>query len=149
MLKPGSPAPDFTAESTEGTVRLSEYLGQKNIVLIFYPGDDTPICTKQLCAVQESYAAFEQENTVVFGINPADLQKHQAFAGKFGYRFPLIVDADESIRKRYDVGKIFGLLFQQRIVYIIGKDKTIVYAKKGNPPVSELLQVIRAQEKEE
>lgn len=149
MLKPGSTAPDFCAESTAGTICLREYLGRKNIVLIFYPGDDTPICTKQLCAVQENYAAFEQEDTVVFGINPADLSRHQAFAGKFGYRFPLIVDADESIRTLYDVGKIFGILFQQRIVYIIGKEKTILYAKKGNPPVSELLQVIRARQTRE
>lgn len=145
MLKPGSPAPAFTADSTAGIVALEAFLGKKNIVLIFYPGDDTPICTKQLCAIRDSYAAFEDENTVVFGINPADRDKHQAFAGKFGYRFPLIVDDDESIRKLYDVGKVLGFLFQQRIVYIIGEDGNIFYAKKGNPPVSELLQAIRAQ----
>lgn len=144
MLRPGTPAPVFQAESTAGRIDLNDYLGQKQIVLIFYPGDDTPVCTKQLCAVQDNYADFEQAQTVVFGVNPADEAKHQAFAGKFGYQFPLIVDADESIRKAYDVGKILGLFFQQRIVYIIGKDGRIRYAKKGNPPVSELLKVIAA-----
>lgn len=143
MLTIGSPAPAFTAESTQGTIHLQDYLGRQNVVLIFYPGDDTPVCTKQLCAIQDQYSELEKLDTVVFGVNPADLGKHQAFSAKFGYRFPLIVDADEQIRTAYGVGKILGLLFQQRIVYIIGKDGTIIYAKKGNPPVSELMGAIR------
>lgn len=145
MLKPGTSAPAFTAESTAGTIRLQDYLGQKNIVLIFYPGDDTPVCTKQLCGIQDRYSELEKLDTIVLGINPADLNKHQAFSDKFSYSFPLIVDEQEKIRESYDVGKILGLFFQQRIVYIIGKDQKIRYAKKGNPPVSELMQVISAQ----
>lgn len=145
MLKTGTPAPAFTADSTQGRIALHDYLGKKNIVLIFYPGDDTPVCTKQLCAVQDHYTDFERKETVVFGVNPAELAKKQSFAGKFGYRFPLIVDEDQSIREAYDVGKILGLFFQQRIVYIIGKHGKIIFAKKGNPPVSELLQAISAQ----
>jgi thioredoxin-dependent peroxiredoxin len=144
MLKPGTSAPAFCAQSTEGTIHLQDYFGKKNIVLIFYPGDDTPVCTKQLCGIQERYSDLEKLDTVVFGINPANLNKHEAFAGKFGYSFPLIVDEDEQIRHAYDVGKILGLFFQQRIVYIIGKDQTIIYSKKGNPPVAELMQVIAA-----
>lgn len=142
MLKVGADAPVFAATSTKGPVDLKDYLGRQNIVLIFYPGDDTPVCTKQLCAVQDHYASIEQADTVVFGVNPGELGKKHAFAERFGYRFPLIVDADESIRSAYGVGKILGLFFQQRIVYIIGKDRKIMYAKKGNPPVSELLSVI-------
>lgn len=145
MLKIGDKAPIFSAESTMGPVHLQEYAGQKNVVLIFYPGDDTPVCTKQLCAVQDNYAAFEKAGAIVLGINPAELAKHETFAGKFGYRFPLIVDEGGKIRDAYDVGKILGLFFQQRIVYIIGADGKIIYAKKGNPPVSELLQAIAAQ----
>lgn len=145
MLPIGTKAPLFRADSTRGLIDLQEYMGKKNIVLIFYPGDDTPVCTKQLCAVQDHYAAFEHAETVVFGVNPADRAKKEAFAGKFSYRFPLIVDADQSIRQSYSVGKILGLFFQQRIVYIIGKSGNIVYAKKGNPPVSELLQALEAQ----
>jgi len=142
MLKVGADAPVFAATSTKGLVDLKDYLGKQNIVLIFYPGDDTPVCTKQLCAVQDNYASIEQADTVVFGVNPGELSKKQSFSERFGYRFPLIVDADESIRSAYGVGKILGLFFQQRIVYIIGKDRKIMYAKKGNPPVSELLSVI-------
>ncbi|MFP3392129.1 peroxiredoxin [Brevibacillus sp. SIMBA_040] len=142
MLKVGADTPVFAAMSTKGPVDLKDYLGKQNIVLIFYPGDDTPVCTKQLCAVQDNYASIEQADTVVFGVNPGELGKKQSFAERFGYRFPLIVDADESIRSAYGVGKILGLFFQQRIVYIIGKDRKIMYAKRGNPSVSELLSVI-------
>ncbi|GED72393.1 peroxiredoxin [Brevibacillus reuszeri] len=142
MLKVGTEAPAFIATSTKGPVDLKNYLGKNHIVLIFYPGDDTPVCTKQLCAIQDNYASIEQADTVVFGVNPGEMGKKQSFAERFGYDFPLIVDSNESIRSAYDVGKIFGLFFQQRIVYIIGKDKKIMYAKKGNPPVSELLSVI-------
>lgn len=145
MLTIGTKAPLFRADSTRGPVDLADYAGKKNIVIIFYPGDDTPVCTKQLCAVQDHYAAFEQADAVVFGVNPAGLDSKQSFSRKFGYRFPLIVDTDESIRKAYGVGKILGLFFQQRIVYIIGKDGRILYAKKGNPPVSELLAAISSQ----
>lgn len=145
MLQAGAKAPLFQADSTLGPIDLSEHIGKKNIVLIFYPGDDTPVCTKQLCAVQDHYAEFEQAETIVFGVNPGELEKKRSFAGKFGYRFPLIVDADQSIRQAYGVGKILGLFFQQRIVYIIGKKGTIIYAKKGNPPAAELLQAVAAQ----
>lgn len=145
MLKVGTTAPVFTANSTMGPIDLSEHLGTRPIVLIFYPGDDTPVCTKQLCAIQDNYGRLETADTIVLGVNPGELGKKQSFAGKFGYSFPLIVDEGEAIREAYGVGKILGLFFQQRIVYIIGKDKKILYAKKGNPPVSELLGVITAQ----
>ncbi|CAI8743239.1 Peroxiredoxin [Brevibacillus sp. IT-7CA2] len=145
MLKVGTSAPVFKANSTKGIVDLQAHIGKETIVLIFYPGDDTPICTKQLCAVQDHYTKIERANTVVFGVNPGSMDKKRSFADKFRYEFPLIVDEDETIRKAYDVGKVLGLFFQQRIVYIIGKNGTILYAKKGNPPVSELLQVIKNQ----
>lgn len=143
MLGIGDSAPLFTAESTRGTVSLEQYLGKQNVILIFYPGDDTPVCTKQLCAMQSSYQDFAQADTAVFGINPADVNKHEAFAHKFGYQFPLIYDEEEQIRKTYGVGKILGLFAQQRIVYIINKAGRIIYAKKGNPSTEELLRVIK------
>ncbi|MFS0554537.1 peroxiredoxin [Brevibacillus sp. 179-C9.3 HS] len=145
MLQVGTTAPVFRATSTKGPIDLQEHIGRENIVLIFYPGDDTPICTKQLCAVQDHYTKIEKADTVVFGVNPGRMDKKRSFAEKFRYEFPLIMDEDEAIRKAYDVGKVLGLFFQQRIVYIIGKNGKILYAKKGNPPVSELLQVIENQ----
>lgn len=143
MLTVGTKAPLFIADSTKGRIDLQELIGQKQVVLIFYPGDDTPICTKQLCAIQENYRELAAKGACVLGVNPAGLTSHHAFSGKFGYEFPLIADEYEAIRKAYDVGKILGFFAQQRIVYIIGRNGEIIYARKGNPPVSELLAALQ------
>ena len=139
MLAIGEKAPAFVAESTKGRIDLASYLGTKNVVLIFYPMDETPTCTKQLCAVRDSAADYAGRDAVVFGVNPAELEKHHRFARNQGYDFPLIVDEGGRIRKAYDVGKMFGLFAQERVVYGIGKDGRIVYAQKGNPPTGEIL----------
>lgn len=146
MLQVGETAPLFTANSTEGTIRLQDYLGKSYVLLVFYPGDDTPICTKQLCSIQDSYVEFQHENTFVLGINPAELSSHRQFADKFGYRFPIVQDEGEEIRKRYDVKKIIGLFAQQRIVYIVAPSGRIIYAKKGNPSTAELLARIKSHQ---
>ncbi|MEK8126354.1 peroxiredoxin [Paenibacillus filicis] len=144
MLTAGTPAPAFTAESTKGPIQLDQYLGKQPIVLIFYPKDETPICTKQLCAVRDSKAQYAEFGALVLGINPGSLEEHQAFSRKFQYDFPLVSDADQSIRQAYDVGQtLFGLLGQQRIVYVIGSSGRIAYAAKGNRPTSELLEALR------
>ncbi|MEI7026830.1 peroxiredoxin [Paenibacillus sp. y28] len=139
MLTKGSKAPAFSAPSTLGTVHLQESLGKKRIVLIFYPKDNTPVCTKQLCAARDSRKQYESAGAEVYGVNPGSLEDHQAFADKHGYDFPLISDTDGRIRQLYDVGKIFGLFGQQRLVYAIEKDGTIVFAQKGNPSTSDIL----------
>ncbi|WP_373048948.1 peroxiredoxin [Vulgatibacter sp.] len=139
MLAVNDEAPTFRAESTKGTIDLAAYLGKKRVVLIFYPVDETPTCTKQLCAVRDAAADYESADTVVFGVNPASLEAHQRFAQRQGYDFPLLVDEGGRIRKAYGVGKLLGLGPQQRIVYGIGLDGRIVYAQKGNPPTAEIL----------
>ncbi|GAA4862761.1 peroxiredoxin [Paenibacillus vulneris] len=138
MLAIGQPAPAFEAESTLGPVRLNDSLGQQPIVLIFYPKDETPICTKQLCAVRDSKSQYARFNALVLGINPGTMEEHQRFSQKYAYDFPLVSDKDERIRELYDVGKVF-LLGQQRIVYVINREGKIVYAKKGNRPTKEIL----------
>ncbi len=143
MLNIGDKAPLFTAQSTQGTINLADYVGTKSIVLIFYPMDDTPGCTAQLCAVRDSKALYARMNAIAFGVNSSSLESHLAFAEKHRYDFPIIVDENSTIRKAYDVGKMLGLFAQQRIVYIIKPDGTIGYAKKGLPPTEELMQAIQ------
>lgn len=142
MLQVGQTAPVFTAESTQGTISLTEHVGKRPIVLIFYPKDETPICTKQLCAVRDSKALYAEYDALVLGVNPGTLEQHGQFAKKFMYDFPLVSDRDQSIHTQYDVGKIMGLFGQQRIVYVIGKDGRIAYAEKGNRPTGEILAVL-------
>ncbi|MDF2668195.1 MAG: peroxiredoxin [Paenibacillus sp.] len=139
MLEVGQSAPLFEANSTFGTIKLSDYIGKQPIVLIFYPMDDTPGCTAQLCAVRDSKALYARHNAVVFGVNQGGVNSHQAFATKHGYDFPIISDADSSIRKAYDVGKVLGLFLQQRIVYVIGKDGKIAFARKGTPLTEDIV----------
>lgn len=144
MLKVGQQAPDFTAESTQGIIKLGDFLGERPIVLIFYPKNETPICTKQLCAVRDSKAQYEKHDTLVLGINPGSVEDHQQFVQKNRYDFPLISDTEEKIRQQYDVAKPFlGILgMQERIVFVIGKSGNIIYARKGNRPTLEILEAI-------
>ncbi|SFL26984.1 peroxiredoxin Q/BCP [Paenibacillus sp. 1_12] len=145
MLAIGQKAPSFNAESTQGPMHLSDYFGKQPVVLIFYPKDETPICTKQLCAVRDSKAEYAKYNALVLGVNPGSLADHKQFSQKFLYDFPLISDQGDLIRHLYDVGKVF-LLGQQRCVFVIDKNGTIVYAKKGNRPTKEILEALEQQQ---
>ena len=139
MIEPGTEAPDFALESDRGDiVRLSDYRAKKFVVLVFYPGDKTPGCTRQLCALRDDYSRFQEKGAVVFGINPADQESHRRFVEKQQYQFPLLVDADKKVAALYGTN---GLIIQ-RTVFVIDKEGKIVYAKRGMPPDSEILAAI-------
>lgn len=134
-LKPlpvGTPAPDFTLPASgipEGeTVSLADYKGQ-NVVLVFYPRDKTPGCTKQLCALQDELAVFKGLNCAVLASNPGSLKSHNSFAEKYGYAFPILVDEDKSMAQAYSVLKAEGGM--QRTVYIIDASGTIRFGEQG------------------
>jgi peroxiredoxin Q/BCP len=150
MLQVGQLSPVFEAESTQGTLRIGDYLGKQPIVLIFYPKDETPICTKQLCEVRDSKAQYEKHLAVVLGVNPGSLEDHNRFAQKNHYDFPLITDAGGKIRALFDVNKPFLAILgqlQERVVFVIGKSGRILYARKGNRPTYEILQAIEQEKK--
>ncbi|WP_127532500.1 peroxiredoxin [Paenibacillus kobensis] len=144
MLPIGTQAPLFEADSTTGMIKLNNYIGKQPIVLIFYPMDETPGCTKQLCAVRDSRALYAQYDALVMGVNPASLEHHRKFAEKQGYDFPLIVDSGGEIRKAFGVGKMLGLIAQQRVVFVIGRDGKIAFAQKGNRPTEEIIGVLQS-----
>jgi peroxiredoxin Q/BCP len=134
-LVPGTPAPDFALRDEHGaTVKLSALRG-KNVVLVFYPGDNTPVCRAQLCEFRDRWQDAKKRNTVVFGVNPADEQSHESFQQKNHLRFPLLVDAGRKVAGEYKAGG----LWVTRTVYLIGPDGVIRYAKRGKPAVSEVL----------
>ncbi|MCR8643886.1 peroxiredoxin [Paenibacillus sp. N1-5-1-14] len=141
MIQIGTDAPLFMADSTHGTFQLADYAGKRPIVLIFYPMDNTPGCTKQLCAVRDSKVAYAKFDAVVVGINPASVESHQGFADKHQYNFPILSDRDESIRKMYGITK-FLFLMQQRVVIVVGKNGQIIFAEKGLRPTEEILAVL-------
>jgi peroxiredoxin Q/BCP len=135
-LAPGSPAPDFTTLDQEGrTVALGQLRG-KNVILVFYPADNTSVCTKQLCEFRDSWGAVQSKNAVVFGVNPAGAAKHEKFRDKFNFPFPILVDEGQAIGKLYHA---YGLIVPKRTVYLIGPDGVIRYSKRGKPEPSEVL----------
>jgi peroxiredoxin Q/BCP len=140
LLKPGTDAPDFTLTTEEGdTIRLSSFRGKSSVVLIFYPGDNTPGCTAQLCEIRDNFNGFAEKGALVFGVNPGSAKSHQSFVDKFTFQFPLLID------KGLKVGKVYGtkrLFMQKRTVYVIDKNGKIIYAKRGKPPVEEIISVL-------
>jgi peroxiredoxin Q/BCP len=140
ILKTGTIAPDFTIPSSNGdTVKLSDFKGKNGIVLIFYPGDETPGCTKQLCALRDDYSAFESKSIKVFGINPGSADSHQKFIKNHNFQFPLLIDEKQNIAKLYGCN---GALMVQRTVYAIDKQGVIVFAQRGTPSTSDILKAI-------
>jgi len=140
LLSIGQKAPEFSLESSDGgTVRLSDFTGKNYLVLIFYPGDDTPGCTKQLCAIRDDYAKFEAKNTTVFGVNPAGVDSHKKFITHYGFQFPLLIDQGQTAAKLYGCDNGPSV---KRTVYAIDPKGIIIYAKQGLPPDEEILQAI-------
>lgn len=134
-LKVGDDAPDFTLADDDGkTVSLAALRG-KNVVLVFYPADETTICTKQLCEFRDSWAAAQARDALVFGVNPAGAAKHSKFREHHRLPFPLLVDSGQQVAGLYHAK---GLIVK-RTVYLIGKSGKIRYARRGKPDPNEVL----------
>ena len=139
----GDKAPDFTLPGTGGaTYSLDDFLG-KPIVLIFYPGDDTPVCTKQLNSYNDGLDQFEKLDAQIVGISAQSVDSHESFAGKHGLAFPLLADTDKTVAGEY--GTLGPLGFPRRSVFIIDRGGTIRYAHRAIAgltyrPVSELIE---------
>lgn len=103
MIEEGQPAPDFELPSDAGeTVKLSSLRG-KQVVLYFYPKDDTPGCTAQACGIRDAYGEFEQAGAVVLGVSPDSEGSHVKFKDKYGLPFTLLADADHAVSEQYGV----------------------------------------------
>ncbi|MCC6392296.1 MAG: peroxiredoxin [Bryobacterales bacterium] len=133
-LPAGSQAPLFELPDEDGRgVSLASLRG-KNVVLVWYPGDDTTVCRKQLCEFRDNWAAAAQRNTVVYGINPQGAESHAKFRRKFDLPFPLLVDKDQKVGTLYHTK---GLIVK-RTVYLIGPDSVIRYSRRGKPSPAEV-----------
>lgn len=134
-LPVGSAAPDFALPDGEGhLVKLADLRG-RNVVLVFYPGDDTPGCTKQLCQFRDQWSDVKAHGALVYGVNPQSAKKHEKFREKFHFQFPLLVDAGQKVAEAYHAN---GLIVK-RTVYVIGPDGRIRFAQRGMPQPSEVL----------
>ena len=138
----GDQAPDFVLPGTGGReYSLAEFRGHP-VVLVFYPGDDTPVCTKQLNTYNDDLEQFSDMNAQVIGISAQDVGSHDAFAGKHGFDFPLLADTDKSVAGLY--GTLGPIGFPRRSVFILDGDGVVRYAHRAIAgltfrPVKELI----------
>jgi len=129
-IEVGKVAPDFTLQNQEGeNISLSDFKGQ-NVVLYFYPKDMTPGCTTQACDFRDNYDAFKDLNTVIIGISPDPIERHQKFIDKHDLPFQLLADTEQEVAKQYDVWKLkkmFGKEFYgiERSTFILDKEGII------------------------
>jgi peroxiredoxin Q/BCP len=148
----GKPAPDFTLPALTGQpVSLKSFIGKKDIVLYFYPKDNTPGCTAEACAFRDSYEVFRDAGAEVIGISSDPAESHQQFATQHRLPFILLSDRGGVVRKRYGVPSTFGLL-PGRVTYIIDKQGIVrhIFSSQFAPQkhVDEALKVLHALNEE-
>src|SRR5438132_6137109 len=115
----GDLAPDFTLpDQTGAPVRLHDLVGRKNVVLYFYPKDETPGCTIEARAFRDSYEQFSAKDAQVVGVSSDSVRSHRRFAQRYDLPFLLLSDRDGAVRRLYGVEKTLGLL-PVRVTYVI------------------------------
>ncbi len=128
MTTVGEAAPGFTLPGIQNGVRrdytLSEFLGSK-VVLAFYPGDNTPGCTRQMCSYRDDFAMFEGVSATLLGISPQDVDSHERWAEKRNLQFPLLADTDRAVAREYGVAApVIGI---RRSVFVIDAEGVLRY----------------------
>ena len=118
----GSIAPAFILPSQSGQmVSLTDFVGEKPVVLFFYPKDDTPGCTKEACAFRDDYEGFGKLDAEVIGISSDSVGSHRSFAAKHNLPYTLLSDEQRKVRKLYGVPNTLGL-FPGRVTYVIDRE---------------------------
>lgn len=149
QLRPGDPAPPFSALATDGTTVTLASLAGRFVVLYFYPKDDTPGCTKEACAFRDIYEQFTMRNAVVLGVSTDPVKAHVKFTAKFGLPFPLLADTEKQIVTAYGAWgeKTFmGRRYQgiHRVTFLIGPDGRIRRVWPKVTPVEHAVEVLAA-----
>ena len=122
-LKAGDKAPSFSAKTYGGkSVKLEDYLGSKNLVLYFYPKDDTPGCTKEACSFRDNLTLLNDANTAVLGVSVDNVKSHEKFKEKYELNFDLVSDDNYEIVKKYGVlRERNNRISANRVTYLIDK----------------------------
>jgi len=130
-IKVGDHAPDIKLPASHGKpISLKDYKGKENIILYFYPKDDTPGCTIEACGFRDSKKKLEKRNAVVLGVSPDDVNKHQKFVQKFDLPFILLSDTEKKMCQKFGVWvekNMYGRKYMgvSRTTFIINKDGKI------------------------
>ena len=150
-MNTGDTAPNFTLPDGDGDDwTLSDHRG-KTVVMLFYPGDDTPVCTKELCSVRDNWADYQATGAEVVGVSTDSVESHGKFAEKYDLPLRLLSDNDGTVRDLYGANSwLPGRT--ARAEYVIDKDGKIVYQKVRpiglfRPADSDILEAIRKAQK--
>lgn len=145
-LSVGDKAPAFSLPDHEGVfMSLRSFQGQQPVVLIFYPGDETPGCTAQLCAVRDDWSQYKKYNAAVYGVNSGSAESHTNFWRHHSLKTPLLVDEDCRVAKRYGATrKFFKAEIIRRTVVVIDTNGIVRYLKRGLPPTSEIIHALKS-----
>jgi thioredoxin-dependent peroxiredoxin len=143
----GVEAPDFTLPAADGSmVSLIQFRGKQNVVLYFYPKDNTPGCTAQSCSFRDHYQVFKDYGAEVIGISGDDTSSHQGFADTYQLPFILVSDRHNKVRKAYQVPSTLGLI-PGRVTYVIDTSGIIrhIFNSQMNPTqhIDEALAVLK------
>jgi thioredoxin-dependent peroxiredoxin len=122
----GEPAPDFELEGTAGRFHLADHRGER-VVLLFYPGDETMVCTRQFCSYRDRSADMEALGATVVGISGQDVESHRDFTEHHGLTVPLLADPGREAAKRYGVSR--GRLGTQRAAFVIDEEGIVRWRK--------------------
>jgi peroxiredoxin Q/BCP len=149
VVEEGAPAPDFELTSDSGdAIKLSGLRG-KQVVLYFYPKDDTPGCTTQACGIRDAYGEFERAGAVVLGVSPDSEKSHVKFKKKFELPFTLLADTDHSVSEAYGVwgeksymGKTY--MGVERSTFVIGADGNVKKVMRKVKPATHADDVLAA-----
>lgn len=149
LLQPGTQAPEFTLQDENGEERkLSDYRGQP-LVLFFYPKDDTPGCTTEVCNFRDDYTAYQEAGVTILGISPDSVKSHTKFKNKFDLPFTLLADEGHRVCDAYGVWgpkKFMGREYEGvlRTTYLIDKDGVISHVFENVKPADHSVEVLEA-----
>lgn len=145
----GSKVPAFDLKNQYGELfSLDSVIGKKNLVIYFYPKDDTPGCTKEACSFRDQFAVFADADAMIIGISAQSVESHLAFAEKHRLNYLLLSDTDNKVRKLFGVpSNLFGLI-PGRVTYIVNKKGEVVYIfnsqMDAEKHVDEALRILQA-----
>ena len=133
-LSVGQKAPEFDVVSSDGkALKLRDFAGKKNVVLYFYPGDFTPICTKETCGFRDMYADLESKDTEVIGVSIDSDESHKKFSSEYNVQFALVSDKNRELAKAYGATSLLASILGKagRVTYVIDKTGMIAAAFQG------------------
>lgn len=151
-IEVGSQIPEFVLKDQNGNdFDISKHIGKKNLVIYFYPKDDTPGCTKEACTFQDMYEDFKKIDAEVIGISGQSVKSHRDFANKHNLSFTLLADEGNNIRKRFGVPTSFFGLLPGRVTYIVNKEGKVIYTfnsqMNAEQHVHEAMKILKQENK--